>query len=309
MPHMLSHPRVEDRLWTASPYAALGPAAHTLCDDLQQRTLCCRDHRLQLEIFDDPTTGGKITRMTFADRFRKVKYGSRQPARVSRRHYPTARADQIRSITNRGDDARQTAGHRFADNIGKAFAERRGQAQYISGMIYLVDLPACRSPDHMIAYTQGSCHCFQASDNGLRSVADDQADDMPRGPRRDRDRLQERWMVLHRIEPRHHRNDERRWGASKRRPRCSALLRGRWAKLVGIDAINDGRYAGRLECGTTSPCRAAPRIGDYQIRQVARPPLETNRGALEPVIALQIQWSAPHAPDQRCMATECRSKQ
>jgi len=65
----------------------------------------------------------KITRMTFADRFRKVKYGSRQLARVSGRHDPPRRTDQIAGIANRGDDAGQAAGHRFTDDVRKAFTE------------------------------------------------------------------------------------------------------------------------------------------------------------------------------------------
>ena len=70
----------------------------------------------------------KVARLTFADRFRKVKYGSRQLARVSGRHYPPGPADQFGGIANRCDNTRQSARHRFADDVGEAFAERRGQA-------------------------------------------------------------------------------------------------------------------------------------------------------------------------------------
>jgi hypothetical protein len=126
MPHMPLHPGNDDRLPTALAQTALEFSAPPPGDDLQQRTLCSRDHLLQLEILDDPTAGSKITRMTLADRFCKVKYGSRKLTGISRWHDPTGLADQVGGIPNRRDDAGQPAGHRFSDDVWKAFAERRG---------------------------------------------------------------------------------------------------------------------------------------------------------------------------------------
>ena len=56
-------------------------------------------------------------------------------------------------------------------------------------MIDLDDLSPSRSPNHPIGYAQRDRPCFQASDNALRPVADDQPHNMRRSFRRDRDRL------------------------------------------------------------------------------------------------------------------------
>src|ERR1700751_1239272 len=171
-------------------------------------------------------------------------------------------------------------------------------------MVHSCDIVSCRGPDKAPGDAQRSGLFPEFGDMTGRAIANDQRLHFWLRGGSQGEGLQKRGMVLHWVDPRDNRHDERLGLTTEASPCGNPFVRCSRTDCLSVNPISDHGDSRFGKPRTLQPVCSGHRIGNDEIATPEDPGLKSDGETLEPVISGNFKLRPPYATNHRSTAVD-----